>query len=86
MNGEPKTARQAKRARRLDPLDLDYTADLADRDARLAALVGKLYRYRSILRYELRRLRAGEEPALVRGALERWAHVLRDAKRLAREL
>lgn len=74
------------RRRRVDPLDTDLLTQLEVRDRQLYALIHEATRYRTMLREEMARLRAGDDPAKARTEAERWAPVLRQIKRIAQGL
>ena len=78
--------RRADPVRRLNPLDQDLLSRLDALDHGLYMLVHHSQKYRSILRTELRLLRQGADPGSVRAGLERYGLVLREIKRLSREL
>jgi hypothetical protein len=77
------TSDAARRRRTIDPLDLDLLESLEARDKSLYALVSAATRYRSILHEQVQLLRVGKDPEIVRGALSRWQHVLREIRKLA---
>lgn len=70
----------------IDPLDTDLLAALEERDRRLYAILNKATRYRNLLSDQIKRLRAGDAPELVRAMLARWDTILREVKRLAADL
>mgnify|MGYP001558738788 CR=1 FL=1 len=72
--------------RRLDPLDTDLLGRLDALDQRLYALIHHASKYRAIILTDLRLLRQGADPGQVRAGLERWTLVLKEIRRLAREL
>ncbi len=76
----------ATRRRRIDPLDTDLLVALEERDQRLYAIVSKATRYRKILTDQVKRLRMGDDPQLVRNLLTRWDTLIREIKRLAADL
>ncbi len=76
----------ATRRRRIDPLDTDLLVALEERDQRLYAIVSKATRYRKILTDQVKRLRMGDDPQLVRSLLTRWDTLIREIKRLAADL
>jgi hypothetical protein len=76
----------ATRRRRIDPLDTDLLGTLEERDQRLYAIVSKAMRYRGILTEQVKRLRMGDDPQLVRSMLTRWDTMLREIQRLASDL
>lgn len=74
------------RRRTIDELDIDLLATLEERDKRLYAILSKTTRYRNILTGEIKRLRAGSAPEVVRALIGQWDHLRRDIKRLAQDL
>jgi hypothetical protein len=76
----------ATRRRAIDPLDTDLLEPLEERDKRLYAIVSKAIRYRGILSEEVKRLRIGGDPEVVRAMLARWDTLIREIQRLAVEL
>jgi hypothetical protein len=76
----------ATRLRAIDPLDLDLLESLEDRDRHLYAIMSAATRYRAILHEELQLLRAGKNPELVRGAMDRWREILGEIKKRAADL
>ena len=84
MNGE-KSALRAKPVR-LDPLDQDYQARLEATDRLLSALTHSAVKYRHMVRCALVALRTGADPGPVRASLEPWGRIVKDIKRLSREL
>lgn len=72
------------RQRHLPALDHNLLADLEKRDGSLSNVIHNAVKYRSILRLELSRLRAGADAGEARAVLERWGNVLKELKRLAR--
>jgi hypothetical protein len=70
----------------IDELDIDLLATLEERDKRLYAILSKTTRYRNILTGEIKRLRAGSAPEVVRALIGQWDHLRRDVKRLAQDL
>src|SRR5437867_5420591 len=72
--------------RTIDELDTDLLATLEERDKRLYAILSKTTRYRNILTGEIKRLRAGSAPELIRALMAQWDHLRRDIKRLAQDL
>ena len=75
-----------KSARRLDPLDSDLLGRLDALNERLYAIIHHATKYRNLIRTDLRLLRQGADPGSVRAGLERYGLVLREIKRLSREL
>ncbi len=80
------TSDGARRLRALDPLGVGLLEALEARDKSLYGLVSAATRYRSILHEEVQLLRAGKDPELVRGVLNRWENILREIKKLAGDL
>ena len=78
--------RSTQRRVRVDPLDTDPLAQMEVQYARLSELLSQVVKYRTALWDQLRYLRAGTDPRLIRAAIEQWEHVLRNVKKLAREL
>ncbi|HET7875630.1 MAG TPA: hypothetical protein VFN71_08895 [Methylomirabilota bacterium] len=74
------------RRRAIDELDTDLLGSLEERDHRLYAILSRSTRYRNILRGEIKHLRAGSAPETVRALLAQWDPILREIKRLARDL
>ncbi|HWN55122.1 MAG TPA: hypothetical protein VNP91_08420 [Methylomirabilota bacterium] len=74
------------RHRTIDELDTDLLATLEERDRRLYAILSKTTRYRNILTGEMKRLRAGSAPEVVRALMSQWDHLHREIKRLAQDL
>jgi len=74
------------RHRTIDELDTDLLATLEERDRRLYAILSKTTRYRNILTGEIKHLRAGSAPELIRALMAQWDHLRRDIKRLAQDL
>src|SRR5712691_11478315 len=72
--------------RTIDELDTDLLATLEERDKRLYAILSKTTRYRNILMGEIKRLRAGSAPEVVRALIGQWDYLRRDIKRLAQDL
>ena len=68
------------------PLDQDTLAALETADKRLYVLIHQAVKYRSLIRMTLRHLRQGADPGQARAELERWRGIIRDVKRLSREL
>jgi hypothetical protein len=80
------TSAVTTRHRTIDELDTDLLATLEERDRRLYAILSKTTRYRNILTGEIKRLRAGSAPEVVRALVAQWDHLRRDIKRLAQDL
>ncbi len=74
------------RRQRLDPLDTDLLATLEERDRRLYAIVSRITRYRNILNEQVKRLRAGEAPEVVRTVMGQRDTLLREIRRLSRDV
>ncbi len=74
------------RHRTIDELDTDLLATLEERDRRLYAILSKTTRYRNILTGEIKHLRAGSAPELIRALMAQWDQLRRDIKRLAQDL
>jgi len=74
------------RPRSIDELDTDLLAILEERDRRLYAILSKTTRYRNILGSEIKRLRAGSAPEVVRALIGQWDHLRREIKRLGQDL
>ena len=72
--------------RTIDELDIDLLATLEERDKRLYAILSKTTRYRSILTGEIKRLRAGSAPEVVRALVGQWDYLRREIKRLSQDL
>ena len=72
--------------RALDPLDTDLLESLEEQDRRLYAIVSKATRYRAILADQVKLLRIGDDPGVVRATLTRWQAMIREIQRLAEEL
>jgi transposase len=75
-----------RRLQAIHPSDGTLLELLETRDRRLYALVSAVTRYRSILEEQVRLLRAGKDPSIVRGALSRWQNILQDIKEIASDL
>ena len=60
--------------------------NLEERDDRLYAILSKTTRYRNILGGEIKKLRAGSAPEMIRPLVAQWDHLRREIKRLAQEL
>jgi len=74
------------RRRSIDELDSDFLAGLEERDRRLYAILSKTIRYRNILDNEIKHLRAGSAPEVIRAFLAQWEPLRREIKRLAQDL
>jgi len=74
------------RRRAIDPLDADLLEPLEVRAQRLYAIVSKATRYRTILAEQVKALRIGNDPEVVRALLARWDPLIREIRRLAAEL
>ena len=70
----------------IDELDVDLLATLEERQDRLYAILSTTTRYRNILSDEIKQLRAGRAPGMVRPLVAQWDHLRREIKRLAQEL
>jgi hypothetical protein len=70
----------------IDELDVDFLATLEERQDRLYAILSTTTRYRNILSGEIKQLRAGSAPGMVRPLVAQWDHLRREIKRLAQEL
>jgi uncharacterized protein YutE (UPF0331/DUF86 family) len=73
------------RRRSIDELDTDLLTTLEELDKRLYAVLSKTTRYRNILGHEIKRLRSGSAPELVRAILLQWEPLRREIIRLARD-
>jgi hypothetical protein len=84
MNRTPSepTTRRSK----IDELDVHLLTHLEERQDRLYAILSKTTRYRNILGGEIKRLRAGSAPEMIRPLVAHWDHLRREIKRLAQEL
>jgi hypothetical protein len=71
---------------RLDELDIHLLTTLEERQDRLYAILSKTTRYRNILGDEIKQLRAGGAPEMIRPLVDQWDHLRREIKRLAQEL
>ena len=80
------SAAATTRRRRIDELDSDFLAGLEERGARLYAILSKTTRYRNILDDEIKHLRAGSAPEVIRAVLAQWEPLRREIKRLAQDL
>jgi uncharacterized protein YutE (UPF0331/DUF86 family) len=74
------------RRRTIDELDTDLLTTLEELDKRLYAVLSKATRYRNILGHEIRRLRSGSAPEMVRAMLLQWEPLRREIMRLAHDL
>jgi len=74
------------RRRSIDELDSDFLTGLEERDRRLYAILSKSTRYRNILDNEIKHLRAGSAPEVIRAILAQWEPLRREIKRLAQDL
>ena len=74
------------RRRTIDELDIDLLTTLEELDKRLYAVLSKTTRYRNILGHEIKRLRSGRAPEVVRAFLLQWEPLRREIKRLAQDL
>jgi hypothetical protein len=70
----------------MDELDIHLLTNLEERHDRLYAILSKTTRYRNILGGEIKRLRAGSAPEMIRPLVAQWDHLRREIKRLAQEL
>ena len=70
----------------IDVLDADLLGRLDALNERLYAIIHHATKYRNLIRTDLRLLRQGADPGSVRAGLERYGLVLREIKRLSREL
>ena len=77
------SSRTALRRRSIDELDTDLLTTLEELDERLYAVLSKTTRYRNILGYEIKRLRSGRAPEVVRASLLQWESLRREIIRLA---
>ena len=86
--GEETMKRTGMTTRRgtLDALDVHLLTNLEERDDRLYAILSKTTRYRNILGGEIKKLRAGSAPEMIRPLVAQWDHLRREIKRLAQEL
>jgi hypothetical protein len=73
------------RRRTIDELDTDLLTTLEERDKRLYAVLSKTTRYRNILGHEIKRLRSGSAPEVVRAVLLQWEPLRREIIRLAHD-
>lgn len=70
----------------MDELDIHLLTNLEERHDRLYAILSKTTRYRNILGGEIKKLRAGSAPEMIRPLVAQWDHLRREIKRLAQEL
>jgi hypothetical protein len=73
------------RRRTIDELDTDLLTTLEELDKRLYAVLSKTTRYRNILGHEIKRLRFGSAPEVVRASLLQWESLRREIIRLAHD-
>jgi hypothetical protein len=73
------------RRRRIDKLDTDLLTTLEELDKRLYAVLSKTSRYRNILGHEIKCLRSGRAPEVVRASLLQWESLRREIIRLAHD-
>jgi uncharacterized protein YutE (UPF0331/DUF86 family) len=73
------------RRRSIDELDTDLLTTLEELDERLYVVLSKTTRYRNILGHEIKRLRSGSAPEVVRANLLQWEPLRREIIRLARD-
>ena len=73
------------RHRSIDELDTDLLTTLEELDKRLYAVLSKTTRYRNILGHEIKRLRSGSAPEVVRANLLQWEPLRREIIRLAHD-
>jgi uncharacterized protein YutE (UPF0331/DUF86 family) len=69
----------------IDELDTDLLTTLEELDKRLYAVLSKTTRYRNILGHEIRRLRSGSAPEVVRASLLQWEPLRREILRLVHD-
>jgi uncharacterized protein YutE (UPF0331/DUF86 family) len=74
-----------RRRSSIDELDTDLLTTLEELDKRLYAVLSKTTRYRNILGHEIRRLRSGSAPEVVRAVLLQWEPLRREINRLAHD-
>jgi hypothetical protein len=74
------------RRRTIDELDTDLLTTLEELDKRLYAMLSKTTRYRNILGHEIKRLRSGSAPEVVRATLLQWEPLRLEIRRLAHDL
>jgi len=70
----------------IDELDTHLLTSLEERQDRLYAILSKTTRYRNILAGEVKKLRSGSSPEMIRPLVAQWDHLRREIKRLAQEL
>lgn len=70
----------------MNELDIHLLTNLEERHDRLYAILSKTTRYRNILGGEIKKLRAGSAPEMIRPLVAQWDHLRREIKRLAQEL
>ena len=70
----------------IDELDTHLLTSLEERQDRLYAILSKTTRYRNILSGEVKKLRSGSSPEMIRPLVAQWDHLRREIKRLAQEL
>ncbi len=70
----------------MDELDIHLLTNLEERHDRLYAILSKTTRYRNILDNEIKHLRAGSAPEVIRAFLAQWEPLRREIKRLAQDL
>ena len=73
------------RRRSIDELDTDLLTTLEELDERLYAVLSKTIRYRNIVGHEIRRLRSGRAPEVLRAILLQWEPLRREIIRLAHD-
>jgi hypothetical protein len=71
---------------KIDALDTHLLTNLEEQHDRLYAILSKTTRYRNILSGEIKKLRTGSAPEMVRPLVAQWDHLRREIKRLAQEL
>jgi uncharacterized protein YutE (UPF0331/DUF86 family) len=69
----------------INELDTDLLTTLEELDKRLYAVLSRTTRYRNILGHEIKRLRSGSAPEVVRANLLQWEPLRREIIRLARD-
>ena len=74
------------RRRSIDELDTDLLTTLEELDKRLYAVLSKTTRYRNILGHEIKLLRSGSAPEVVRALLLQWEPLRREIKRLSKDV
>ena len=70
----------------IESFDGDLLESLEARDRNLYALVSAATRYRALLHEQVQLLRAGKDPEIVRGAINRWNEILREIGKLAKQI